>query len=161
MLLQWCMQRFNIYIYAVLYVYLISTSWCLLYTAHILFSSCVLLTSYITTSPLYYIGTYVCACNTKWLSLICHLWIVFIWRYFFQIWLTKQRHHNIYWSVTSHHCHHLYVYVNVTILLWSPYVIGQTIIFLPCDFYLSFFLFFPRLISVVWDWMSTILEHMV
>jgi len=29
--------------------------------------------------------------------------------------------------------------------LWSPYVIGQTIIFLPCDFYLfssSFFLFF-------------------
>jgi len=30
--------------------------------------------------------------------------------------------------------------------LWSPYVTGQTIIFLPCDFYLlssSFFLFFP------------------
>jgi len=27
-------------------------------------------------------------------------------------------------------------------LLWSPYVIGQTIIFLPCDFYLSFFLSF-------------------
>jgi len=26
--------------------------------------------------------------------------------------------------------------------LWSPYVIGQTIIFLPCDFYLSFFFFF-------------------
>jgi len=25
-------------------------------------------------------------------------------------------------------------------LLWSPYVIGQTIIFLPCDFYRSFFL---------------------
>jgi len=24
--------------------------------------------------------------------------------------------------------------------LWSPYLIGQTIIFLPCDFYLSFFL---------------------
>jgi len=24
--------------------------------------------------------------------------------------------------------------------LWSPYVIGQTIIFLPCDFYLSSFL---------------------
>jgi len=23
--------------------------------------------------------------------------------------------------------------------LWSPYVIGQTIIFLPCDFYLSSF----------------------
>jgi len=25
--------------------------------------------------------------------------------------------------------------------LWSPYVIGQTIIFLPCDFYLLLFLF--------------------
>jgi len=42
-------------------------------------------------------------------------------------------------------------------LLWSPYVIGQTIIFLPCDFYLSFFLFFiPCLISAVGDLMSTI-----
>jgi len=32
-------------------------------------------------------------------------------------------------------------------LLWSPYVIGQTIIFLPCDFYLllSFFLSSPNL----------------
>jgi len=49
-------------------------------------------------------------------------------------------------------------------LLWSPYVIGQTIIFLPCDFYLlSIFLFFfiPRLISAVADWMSAILPHMV
>ena len=27
-------------------------------------------------------------------------------------------------------------------LLWSPYVIGQTIIFLPCDFYLSSFFFY-------------------
>jgi len=26
-------------------------------------------------------------------------------------------------------------------LLWPPYVIGQTIIFLPCDFYLSSFFF--------------------
>jgi len=30
-------------------------------------------------------------------------------------------------------------------LLWSPYVIGQTIIFLPCDFYLSFFFSSPNL----------------
>jgi len=44
-------------------------------------------------------------------------------------------------------------------LLWSPYVIGQTIIFLPCDFHLLSF--FPCLISVVGDWMSTILPHMV
>ena len=40
---------------------------------------------------------------------------------------------------------------------------GATI-FLPCDFYLSFFLlsffFFPRLISAAGDWISTILPHM-
>ena len=50
-------------------------------------------------------------------------------------------------------------------LLWSPYVIGQTIIFLPCDFFLLLLLssssFFPRLISAAVDWMSTILPHMV
>jgi len=42
--------------------------------------------------------------------------------------------------------------------LWSPYVTGQNIIFLPCGFYLSsFFLsFFPRLISAVGDWMSNV-----
>ena len=48
--------------------------------------------------------------------------------------------------------------------LWSLYIIGQTIIFLPCDFYLlSFFFlsFFPRLMSAAVDWMSTILPHMV
>ena len=44
--------------------------------------------------------------------------------------------------------------------LWSPYVIGQTIIFLPYDFYLLLSSFFPRLISAVGDWMSTILAHM-
>jgi len=42
---------------------------------------------------------------------------------------------------------------------WSPHVIGQTIIFLPCGFF--FFLFFPRLISAIADWMSTILLHIV
>jgi len=70
-------------------------------------------------------------------------------------------------------------------LLWSPYGIGQSIIFLPCGFFFSlsffmvalcnkadhyifilflsffFFLFFPRLISAVGDCMSTILWHMV
>jgi len=45
------------------------------------------------------------------------------------------------------------------VLLWSPYVIAQTIIFLLCDFYLSSF--FPRLISAAVDWMSTILRHMM
>ena len=42
--------------------------------------------------------------------------------------------------------------------LWSPYVIGQTLTFSSCGFYL---LFFPCLISAVGDWMSTILWHMV
>ena len=42
-------------------------------------------------------------------------------------------------------------------LLWPPCVADADIIFLPCGFYLSFF--FPRLISAVGDWMSTILPH--
>jgi len=46
----------------------------------------------------------------------------------------------------------------VLTLLWSPYVIGQTIIFLPCGYYLFSF---PRLISAAGDWMFTILPHMV
>jgi len=60
------------------------------------------------------------------------------------------------------------LYYNFTLValtdtsLWSPYVIGQTIIFLPCSFYLSSSsICFPRLISAVGDWMSTILPHMV
>jgi len=44
--------------------------------------------------------------------------------------------------------------------LWSPYVIGQTIIFSSCSFFLLFS-FFPRLISAVGNWMFTILCHMV
>jgi len=43
--------------------------------------------------------------------------------------------------ITVDQCHHVsYVY-----LLWLPYVIGQTIIFLPCDFYLSSFFSLPNL----------------
>ena len=59
-------------------------------------------------------------------------------------------------------CGHLYMISEATggSILWSPYGIGQTIIFLPCDFYLLLS-FFPRLISAVGDWMSTILLHMV
>jgi len=45
--------------------------------------------------------------------------------------------------------------------LWSPYVIGQTIIFSSCSFFLLSIFFFPRLISAVGDWMFTILWHMV
>ena len=44
--------------------------------------------------------------------------------------------------------------------LWSPYGIGQAIIFSSCRlFYLS--IFFPRLISAIAHWMSAILAHMV
>jgi len=52
--------------------------------------------------------------------------------------------------------------ISFSILLWSPYRIGQTIIFSSCGFFLSFFLFFfPRLISAATHWMSAILRHMV
>jgi len=47
----------------------------------------------------------------------------------------------------------------VLLLLWSPYGIGETIIFSCCS--LFFLLFFPRLISPAADWMSAILPHMV
>jgi len=49
------------------------------------------------------------------------------------------------------------------ILLWSPYVIGQTIyiFILFLLLLLLLLLFFPRLISAVGDCMSTILRHMV
>ena len=47
--------------------------------------------------------------------------------------------------------------------LWSPYGIGQAIIFSCCGFYLSIYRssFFPRLISAAVDCMSTILRHVV
>jgi len=47
----------------------------------------------------------------------------------------------------------------VILLLWPPCLADADIIFLPCGFF--FFLFFPRLISAVGDWMSSILAHMV
>ena len=52
-----------------------------------------------------------------------------LWRFsqFFQIRILKNCHK---W------CKRLRFSFAVTLLLWSPYVIGQTIIFLPCDFYL-------------------------
>jgi len=41
-------------------------------------------------------------------------------------------------------------------IIMAAYVIGQAIIFLPCGFFFFFSFFFPRLISAVADWMSTI-----
>ena len=72
------------------------------------------------------------------------------------------------WCVFFMHCKKLHTRFVLVVLyfvssivfcafyLWSPYVIGQTIIFSSCGFF-----FFPRLISAVEDWMSTILPHMV
>jgi len=48
----------------------------------------------------------------------------------------------------------VHIGLGVETFLWPHYEIGQAIIFLPCGFFLSFFL---RLISAVADWMSTIL----
>jgi len=52
------------------------------------------------------------------------------------------------------------IFIAKVVSLWPPYLIGQTIIFLPCGFFFCL-LYFPRLISAVADWMSTILPHMV
>jgi len=58
---------------------------------------------------------------------------------------------------------HLCTYVLQNKLLWPPYEIGQTIIFLPCGFFLSsvYLFFFPRLILAAAHWMSIILYTMV
>jgi len=57
-------------------------------------------------------------------------------------------------STAAGHIHHHH-------LLWSPYVIGQTIIFSSCRLFFFLLFFFPRLMSAVADWMSAILPHMV
>jgi len=47
-------------------------------------------------------------------------------------------------------------------LIMAAHSNGQVITFYSSDFYLlSSFFFFPRLISAVGDWMSTILPHMM
>jgi len=45
--------------------------------------------------------------------------------------------------------------------LWSPCVADADIIFCPVVSFLLSFVFFPRLISAVSDWMSVILPHMM
>jgi len=62
-------------------------------------------------------------------------------------------------TTTTKQFHMLLWSFNVA-FLWPPCVADADIISLPCGF---FFLlsFFPRLISAVADWMSTILPHMV
>ena len=61
----------------------------------------------------------------------------------------------------------LILYLQVTqpisnMFFWSPYGIGQTIIFSCCGlFFLLLLLSFPRLMSAAADWTSAILPHMV
>jgi len=60
-------------------------------------------------------------------------------------------------------CEHIFFYENkfcIFIFLWPPYVIGQAI-YIFMLWFLLLLLFFPRVISAVGDWMSTILPHMV
>jgi len=47
-----------------------------------------------------------------------------------------------------------------SIIMAALRIADADIIFLPCDFY-RLLSFFPRLISAVAEWMSTILLHMV
>ena len=55
-------------------------------------------------------------------------------------------------------------YSTTAVYLWPPYVIKQAIYIFILSFVLLpffFLFFFPRLISAIADWMSTILAHMV
>jgi len=60
------------------------------------------------------------------------------------------------WSTISATADHLFIY-----FLWLPCVADADITFLPCGFFFFLSSFFPRLISAVAHWMSTILPHMV
>ena len=46
-------------------------------------------------------------------------------------------------------------------LLWPPYEVGRPLYFCPVVSFFPSSSFFPRLISAVADWMTTILPHMV
>ena len=62
---------------------------------------------------------------------------------------------NLCMTAKIERCNVTYCFGSSWSLLWSPYVIGQTIIFSSC-FFLLLRSFFPRLISAVGDWMFTI-----
>jgi len=55
------------------------------------------------------------------------------------LWVALNRGHHLYLAGEPSR----WALAHISSLLWSPYVIGQTIMFLPCDFYLlSFYLFY-------------------
>jgi len=56
---------------------------------------------------------------------------------------------------------HMWAVLEVECCLWPPCVADADIIFSSGGFFFFCLLFFPRLISTVTDWMSTILPHMV
>ena len=96
---------------------------------------------------------------------LCSTVVTFVsFSFVFHLFLKSERITSAFFGVKAVIYYLLDTVSSITCFLWSPYVIGQTIIFLPCDFNLSsffFFFFFPRLISAAVDWMSTILPHMV
>jgi len=76
--------------------------------------------------------------------------------------LCKLESAGIFWITSVYvRSYNLLFSVLIYAMLWSPYGIGQTIIFLPCRFFFLSSFFFPRLISAVGDWMFAILPHTV
>ena len=74
----------------------------------------------------------------------------------------NNREATLYYKVVGLNClHDSPDLFSTECLLWSPYGIGQTIIFSCCGLFFFFLSFFPRLISAAADWMSAILPHMV
>ena len=97
------------------------------------------------------------------------LFLVLFLNLFFCVWLCAVDHtghsqlNKFLFCIVSYHTASP-ILEFLTKSLWPPYAIWQAIIFSCCGFYLlSIYLsiFFPRLISEVGDWMSTILRHMV
>jgi len=95
-------------------------------------------------------------CHCGWWRLSCQV----TGRFVPIVWLIGQIAELLFYSILIRTCY-LQELQYKNNLLWSPYVIGQTIIFLPVVSFFFFYLsFFPRLLSAAADWMSTILLHM-
>jgi len=56
---------------------------------------------------------------------------------------------------------HILVFLSCFFFMAALWNKGQATIFLPCGVFLSSSIFFPRLISAVAEWISTILRHVM
>jgi len=65
--------------------------------------------------------------------------------------------YSIFMAVLRRCGHYIFILWFLMAALWNR----EAIIFLPCGFLLLLSFFFPRLISAVAQWMSTILRHMM